>query len=37
MNGWGELDSPGSEQGPVADFCKHDNETLGSIRRRDIF
>jgi hypothetical protein len=34
---WGELDSAGSREGPVAGFCEHGNEPSGSIRRRDIF
>jgi hypothetical protein len=30
---WGELDSAGSGQGPVADFCEHGNEPSGSIKK----
>jgi len=34
---WGELYSPSSEWGPMADFRKHGYEPSGSIRKRDIF
>jgi len=30
---WSELDSAGSEQGPVADFCEYDNEPSVSIKK----
>jgi hypothetical protein len=32
-DGWGELDSAGSGQGTVADFCEHRNEPSGSIKK----
>jgi hypothetical protein len=34
---WGELDSAGSGQSPVAGFCEQGNESSGSIREQDIF
>jgi hypothetical protein len=30
---WGELDSGGSEEGPVAGFCEHGNERSGSVKK----
>jgi hypothetical protein len=36
-NRWGELDSAGSVEGPVAGLWEHGNEPLGSVRKRDIF
>jgi hypothetical protein len=30
---WGELDSAGSGQGPVAGFCEHSNEPSGFIKK----
>jgi hypothetical protein len=35
---WGELDSAGSGQGPVTDFCEYGDEPSGSIKKKqDIF
>jgi hypothetical protein len=34
---WGELDSAGSGERPVAGFCEHGNEPPGSIKKAGYF
>jgi len=33
MNPWGELDSAGSGECPMAGFCEHGNEPSASIKK----